>query len=186
MSLRQCLRCLRMKREVKRGGICDQCRRLVPDRREPKQPRRSVAATSAPSNIAVKSGGGRTAAGGPAARTSVTIIGSHAPRGESVSAWTLAFEGEVAPEQRQAKISRLLETFARLRVFVAKQLVGEFTAGEVAGPRQETKRPETHRPEAHRPEAKRSPETSSRVSGGGEPRLNLRFLGGRERPKRVA
>lgn len=38
MSLRQCLRCQKMKREVKRGGICDQCRGEEPNWRDSRSP----------------------------------------------------------------------------------------------------------------------------------------------------
>jgi hypothetical protein len=146
MSLRQCLRCLRMKREVKRGGICDECRRLVPNWRAPQSPvesiqqRRPLPAQSVPPPATVKNAAQRPATAEPAASTHITIICSRARRGESTSDWTLGFEGNVSLEQRRVRISRLLESFARVRVFVAKLVIEEYTAGTARGSLPEARR----------------------------------------------
>src|SRR5437764_896240 len=98
MSLRQCLRCLRMKREVRRGGICDECRKLVPGwhvpESQPKSKHRggTVPARSVPPNATVRISK-RPTTNEPGAGAVVTIICSRARRGESVSDWTLGFEG---------------------------------------------------------------------------------------------
>ena len=137
MSLRQCLRCLRMKREVKRGGICDECRKLVPgwhsleSRPESKHRRGTAPARSVPPNATVRNISKRPTTDESRARTFVTIICSPARRGESISDWTLGFEGEVSAEQRRLRISALLGKFARVRVFVAKKLVEQFPAAEM-------------------------------------------------------
>jgi hypothetical protein len=65
-------------------------------------------------------------------RTRVTIICSRARRGEALLDWTLGFEGELSAEERRLRIGALVRKFARVRVFVAKKLVEQFPAIEVA------------------------------------------------------
>jgi hypothetical protein len=144
MSLRQCLRCWRMKREVKRGGICNECRKLVPEWRDPQSlvgqkhpppiPRLRKQTNTAGSAV------DRPASAELAERTVVTIICSHAWRGESASDWTLGFEGAVSSQQKREIASQLLKKFARVRVFVAKRLVDEFAAGKLQAAVPEAKR----------------------------------------------
>jgi hypothetical protein len=143
MSLRQCLRCCRMKREVKRRGICHECRRLVPDWRDPQslvgqKPQPPASRLVRPSS-AVRKSGNHLPPPEPVPCRFVTIIGSHARHGESASDWTLGFEGEVSLQQRRERISDLLKRFARVRVFVAKQLVDEFPARAVQLPAPDVK-----------------------------------------------
>jgi hypothetical protein len=141
MSVRQCLRCFRMKREVKRGGICDRCRSEAPGWREQKAQRQPVSSTFPRPKAAVPKAEPVRHIAKPKDGPLVTVICSHARAGESASDWTLGFEGEFSLQQRQENILRLLKTFVRVRVFIAKKLVEEFTHSKARASIQQSRRP---------------------------------------------